>query len=83
MKNFNIIAYNQDCKIIFNVQSIHIDITDVQTIIYLPFYDSMFCENNTVRILSSIKSINIVSGTITVHYINDNYIIITKCLTYT
>jgi hypothetical protein len=76
MSSLKISLYNDGERFI-SVGAKHLDATDLQTLIYL------HCEpgqeqKNTIRLVQSISSINIVRGTVTIYYNNGSYAIITN-----
>jgi len=79
MKRLRAMFYDNNGKLSYQTFARKIDITDLQTIIYLycqPKYEDS--EKYTTRLILSVKSTNIVDGVVTVYYVNDSYCVITR-----
>ncbi len=71
---YSVVAY-RDAERLFSVNAVHIDIDQLQTVIYLNKYMG---EGSVIRFIHPLKTINVVLGTITAYYCNDEYLIITS-----
>jgi hypothetical protein len=79
MKKYSISFWDDCGKLIYKSFARKIDITDLQTIVYL--YCEPEVENSekyTSRLIMTLKSMIIVDGVITVYYVNNSYCEITR-----
>ncbi len=74
MNRFYSVTAYRDTERLFSVNAVHIDIDELQTVIHL---NKHMGERSVIRFIHPLKTINVVSGTITAYYCNDEYIIIT------
>lgn len=78
MSQIKVCCYDNDGVYKFTRYAKKIDICDSHTIIYLPCENPKYSEKDTIRLLYSIKSLNIVRGTVTVYFNNGGYLILTN-----
>lgn len=79
MRKLSVVLYDCNCDKRFGPVTIErIDICDSHTIIYMPHQCECKAESFTVRFPFSLKTINIVRGTVTAYFNNGSYLIITN-----
>ena len=79
MKTYNFVFYNDVGKKVYQAIARKIDITDLQTIVYL--LAPAGCTNSekyTSRLIQTIDSVNLCDGVATVYYVNGSYCVISK-----
>ena len=72
MPNYNVFHYSMDGELMHSLAACRIDIVNSHSIFYV-----LLSETKTYRVFTSVLSVNIERGIITVYYSDGSYIVIT------